>query len=147
MQYFVQETFVTKVKILSKNNSYKDCENAIIESVFKVTPESLLALCSAQRLNTSSQNAIAKLRISFNAGKSSSYRIYVFALIKDEHVYFAYIYPKTGSKSQAALDTKEEKTIIRELLENYKANKFSEVFLNTASNKICYSSSKEYVFK
>lgn len=147
MQYFVQESFVNTVEKLLKNNSYQDCEKAIIENVFKVSPENLFALCSALRLNASPETPIAKLRINFNKGKSSSYRMYVFALIKNEEIYFAHIYPKTGTKNQAALGAKEEKSIIKELLENYKEQLFLEVFLNKENSKICYSLTNENVFK
>ena len=114
MQYFVKESFVSTVNKLLKNNSYQDCEKAIIENVFNVSSENLFALCSALRLNASPETPIAKLRINFNKGKSSSYRMYVFALIKNEEIYFAHIYPKTGTKNQAALGAKEEKSIIKE---------------------------------
>lgn len=147
MQYFIQEAFINTVDKLAKNNSYEDCENAIIENIFKVSPDGLFAMCSAMRLNASPHAPIAKLRVNFKKGKSSSYRMYVFALIKNEEIYFAHIYPKTGTKNQDALSSKEEKSIIKELLENYKTQKFSEVFLNNESNKICYLSTKENVFK
>ena len=147
MQYFVQESFVSTVDKLLKNNSYQDCEKAIIDNIFNVFSEILFAKCSALRLNASPETPIAKLRINFNKGKSSSYRMYVFALIKKEEIYFAHIYPKTGTKNQAALGAKEEKSIIKELLENYKEKLFLEVFLNKENSKICYYSTNENVFK
>jgi hypothetical protein len=147
MQYFVQESFIITVDKLAKNNSYEDCEKAIIENVFKVSSDSLFAMCSAMRLNASPKSPIAKLRVNFNKGKSSSYRMYVFALVKNEEIYFAHIYPKAGTKNQDALSSKEEKSIIKKLLENYKEKQFSEVYLNKDTNKICFISSQENVFK
>ena len=147
MQYFVQESFINTVDKLTKNNSYEDCERAIIENIFTVSSANLFALCSAMRLNASPHAPIAKLRINFNKGKSSSYRMYVFALIKNEEIYFAHIYPKTGAKNKEALSVNEEKLIIKQLLENYKEKLFLEVYLNAETVKICFSSSLENVFK
>ena len=137
MQYFFQDTFTLKVKNLLKNNSYKDCELAIIECVFNLTVEQIMTTCSAMRINPSSQNPIAKLRINFSSGKSSSYRLYIFALIKDEKLYFAYLYPKTGTLGQNSLKPKQENEIIKELLVNVKTGNLQEVYLDKKKNKIC----------
>ena len=97
MQYFFQETFIKKVKKLLKNNSYKNCEDAIIQDIFKSSFEEIKTNCSAKRLNPDAKNPIAKLRISFNSGKSSSYRLYVFTIIQDKKLYFAYLQIKRFS--------------------------------------------------
>ncbi len=146
MQYFFQETFISKVKNLLKNNSYKFCELAIIECVFNLPIEQVFVNCVAQRLNPSAQNPIAKLRISYNSGKSSSFRLYVFAIIKNEKLYFAYLYPKTGKFVQSSLKANEEIAIIKELLENIKDNNVQEVFLDVEKNKICFKCDNSEVF-
>lgn len=146
MHYFFQDTFIHKVRSLLKNNSYKDCELAIIECVFNLTIEQILATCSAMRINPSAENPIAKLRINYNSGKSSSYRLYVFALIKNEKLYFAYLYPKTGALGQNSLKAKQEIEIIKELLENVKTNNVLEVYLDRSKNKICLTEDNREVF-
>ncbi len=146
MQYFFQDTFIKKVKKILKNNSYKDCENALINDIFNFSFEELKINCSANRLNANSNNPIAKLRLSYNSGKSSSYRIYLFTIIKDEKLYFAYLYPKTGKYGQDSLDSNFESEIIKELLLNIKSNQVKEVFLNESLNKICYKSNNKNVW-
>ncbi len=122
MQYFFQPSFISEVDKLLKNNSFKDCENALIEGVFRQKPEDIKVKCSALRLNPSGTNPIAKLRIGFETGKSSAYRLYVFVVLKDDKFYFSYIYPKTGTKrkSKSALKGKDEKEIIKQLLVDVK---------------------------
>ncbi len=146
MQYFFQDTFTLQVKNLLKNNSYQDCELAIIDCVFKLSLEQIMATCSAMRINASSLNPIAKLRINFNTGKSSSYRLYVFALIKNEKLYFAYLYPKTGTLGQNSLKPKQENEIIKELLRNVKSGNLQEVYLDKIKNKICNLIDSKEVF-
>lgn len=146
MQYFFQESFIIKVKNLLKNNSYKFCELAIIESVFNLSIEQIFANCVAQRLNPSVENPIAKLRISYNSGKSSSFKLYVFAIIKDEKLYFAYTYPKTGKFGQSALKANEEIKIIKELLENVKTINVHAVYLDKKKNKICFLIDDKEIF-
>ncbi len=146
MNYYFQESFVQKVRILLKNNSYQDCEMALIESVFNLSVEQIMTNCSAMRLNASSKNPIAKLRISYNSGKSSSYRLYVFAMIIDKKLYFAYLYPKKGKLGQASLSAKQENFVIKELLDNVKLGNFEEVFLDKKTYKICFVKNSEPVF-
>ena len=146
MQYFFHELFITKVKKLLKKKSYKDCELAIIESVFCLSFEEIKATCSALRLNPSATNPIAKLRINFDKGKSSSYRLYAYLVVKDENFYFAYIYPKTGAEGQNSLTKEEEMNIIKEILTNIKEGKVIEVFLDKEKNKICYVADLLMVF-
>jgi len=146
MQYFFQPSFILEVKKLLKNNSYKDCENALIESVFKQNFEEIKVKCSALRLNPSGVNPIAKLRIGFETGKRSEYRLYVFVIIKEDKFYFSHLYPKTGTKGKSALKSKEETEIIRQLLEDVKNDKAIKVFFHPNLNKICYMSNQEIVF-
>ena len=140
MQYFFQENFIATIKTLLKKKSYKDCELAIIKGIFKPTKEELFANFTANRLNASAKNPIVKIRISSDKGKRSSYRLYFFAIIKKEQLYFGHLYPKTGSKGQTALSQNEEKNIIRSLLSDVKEGATMEVYLEKSKNKICYCS-------
>jgi hypothetical protein len=72
--------------------------------------------------------------------------LYVFAIIKNEKLYFAYLYPKTGKFGQNALKANDEIAIIKELLENVKINNVKEVFLDKKKNKICLILDNSEVF-
>jgi len=146
MRYFFQDVFIAKVKKLLKNNAYSNCEKALINDVFGLAFDDLIAKCTAYRLNADSNNPIAKLRISHNAGKSSSYRVYVFVIIKDEKMYFAILYPKTGKYKQNSLSSKEETKVIKGLLGEIREQNVKEVYLDKTSDKICYVANKKKVF-
>ena len=146
MQYYFQDTFIKEVKKLLKKKSYKDCEKALIADIFNLSVEDIFANCSAFRLNAGAKNPIAKLRLSFDSGKSSGYRVYVFAMIVDEKIFFAYLYPKTGKYGQDSLSAKVEAAKIKSLLADIKSDKLEEVYLDKKQDKICYSSDKKKVF-
>lgn len=146
MQYFFQEKFIATIKNLLKKKSYKDCELALIKGIFKSTREELFTNCSANRLNASAKNPIVKIRISGDKGKRSSYRLYFFAIIKEEKLYFGHLYPKIGSKGQITLSQKEEKNIISSLLNDIKEGTTMEVYLDNSKNKICYRSNTKTVW-
>lgn len=141
MQIFFQQEFIDTLVGLQKKKSYRDCEAALIEGIFKVSKEELFASCSANRLNASGKNPIVKLRVASEKGKSSSYRLYFFVIIKDEKLYFGHIYPKTGSRGKQSLSDQEETSIIKSLLTAVKTNSLFQVFLDVHKQKICYVSS------
>lgn len=109
MKFFFQKGFISEVKKLLKKNSYRDCEKAIIDDVFKLESDNLLAQCVAYRLNPNARNPIAKLRAGSKQGKSSSYRIYLIAISVENNYYFGHIYPKQGVYGKNSLKSKEER--------------------------------------
>lgn len=147
MQFFFQQEFIDTVGGLLKKKSYKNCEAALIEGVFKVSKDDLFASCSANRLNASGKNPIVKLRVASEMGKSSSCRLYFFVIIKEEKLFFGHIYPKTGAKGKQSLSDQEETSIIKSLLTAVKTNALFEVFLDVYKQKICYASTKEEIWK
>lgn len=146
MRCFFQDSFIKEVKKLLKKNSYGDCEKALIKSIFNRPFEELKTSWSANRLNADAKNPIAKLRLNYKSGKSSSYRLYIFVIVKDEKLYFAYLYPKTGKYGRFALNSNEETRIIKELLINIKSKEVKEVFLDKATQKICYATDNKTVW-
>lgn len=147
MRFFFQKGFILEVKKLLKKNSYKDCEQAIIEDVLKQESDNFLAQCVAYRLNPNTKNPIAKIRAGGKRGKSSSYRIYLIAITVKDRCYFAHIYPKQGVYGKNALTIKEEKEVIKSLLEEIKTGEnLVEVKLNKAKDKICSTADGEYLF-
>lgn len=147
MQFFFQQTFINSIRKLLKKKSYRNCETALIKSIFKLSEEAIFSISEAYRVNPSGKNPIAKLRVASDKGKSSSYRLYVFVVIKDGKIHFGHLYPKTGPKGQKALSAKEENIVIKSLLEEVRSNTLEEVFLNTKKQKICYCSSKKEVWE
>jgi len=125
-----------QLKNLLKKNSYKDCEKALVKGIFDVSREEFLTNCSANRLNPNAKNPIVKLRIAYNKGKSASFRLYFFAIIKEEKLYFGHLYPKTGVKGQEVLSQKEENEVIKSLLSDVKSGSTKEVYLDITKNKI-----------
>jgi hypothetical protein len=148
MKFFFQETFIKEVKKLLKKTSYKDCEEAIIKDIFIINSDDVFDHCSAVRLNTSENNPIGKLRIAAEGkGKSSSYRLYLLALKVQDKMYFAYILPKTGVFGKSALTSKEQKVIIKNLLDCIKSDtKLKEVALSKSKDKIIYTKDNKNVF-
>lgn len=147
MKFFFQKSFISEVKKLLKKNSYKDCERAIIEDIFKVESDDLMAHCVAYRLNPNANNPIAKLRAGGEQGKSSSYRIYLIAVIVKNKYYFGHVYPKQGVYGKNSLKSKEENVIIKKLLKDISENNIVEVCLNRAKNKILLVSDNKEIFK
>lgn len=143
MQYYFQQEFIDTVASLQKKKSYKNCENALIESVFKLPKEELFTQCSANRLNASENTPIVKLRVASGKGKSSSFRLYFFVVIKDEKFYFGHIYPKTGSKGKESLSPQKEISVIKTLLAAVKNNSMFEVILDKNQQKICFKTAKK----
>jgi len=146
MQYYFQDTFITEVKKLLKKKSYKDCEKALISDIFDLSVEDVLANCSAFRLNAGAKNPIAKLRISYDSGKSSGYRVYVFAMIIDEKLFFAHVYPKTGTYGQHSLSAKEEVLKIKNLLADIKSDNLAAVYVDKKQSKIYYAPNNKTIF-
>jgi len=146
MQYFFQQSFIKSIRKLLKKKSYTDCEAALIKSVFKLSEEKLFSISEAYRVNPSGKNPIAKLRVAGGRGKSSSYRLYVFVVIRNRKIHFGHLYPKTGPKGQEALSVKEENEVIKSLLNDVKLNSLQEVFLDRSKQKICYTKDKTDVW-
>lgn len=139
MRYFFQDTFIQTIHKLLKKNSYKDCEQALIENIFKVSEKELFVKCAAYRLNLSAKNPIVKMRLSSSQrGKSSSYRLYFFVIQHENKLYFGHLYPKTGARGKNALTTKEEKSVIKSLLMAVKEKNLKEVYYNNRKNKIYF---------
>lgn len=147
MQFFFQQTFIDSIKKLLKKKSYRDCESALIKSIFELSDEEIHAISEAYRLNPSGKNPITKLRVAADKGKSSSYRLYAFVIIKDGNFYIGHLYPKTGPKGKEALTEKEEIEVIKSLLKDVKSKNYSEVFLDQQKQKICYSKDKSEIWK
>lgn len=146
MQFFFQQSFINSIKKLLKKKAYRDCEAALIKSIFELSDEELFALSEAFRVNPSGENPIAKLRVANNRGKSSSYRLYVFVIIRNGKINFGHLYPKTGPKGQEALSAKEENVVIKSLLGEVKSESLKKVFLDKQKQKICYSKDKSIVW-
>jgi|SRR5699024_3057148 len=127
MRYFFQDSFIRTIRQLLKKNSYKDCEQALVNAVFKTSKKDLFVKCAAHRLNPNAKNPIVKMRIAGRRGKSSSYRLYFFVIQHKDELYFGHLYPKTGSRGQNALKVKEEKNVIKTLLEEIKNKSLIEV--------------------
>lgn len=139
MRYFFHPSFISEVRKLIRKSSYKDCEEAIINDVFKISPDDVFAHCSASRINTSPDNPLGKLRISSDhRGKSSSYRIYLLVLKVKDEMHFVFIHPKTGNKGYESISKKFQNKIIKETLRAIKEKNASEVKLNDKEDKIIY---------
>jgi hypothetical protein len=147
MQFFFQQSFIKSIQKLLKKKAYRDCEAALIKSIFELSDEEIFSKSEAYRVNPSGKNPIAKLRVASNKGKSSSYRLYVFVVIRNGKINFGHLYPKTGPKSQEALSAKEENEVIKSLLNDVKSDALHEVFLDRQKQKICYSPAKSKVWK
>ena len=147
MKFFFQKSFISEVKKLLKKNSYKDCERAIINDIFKLESDDLFTQCVAYRLNPNAKNPIAKLRAGDEQGKSSSFRVYLIAVAIKNNYYFGYIYPKQGVYGKNSLKSKEETKIIKNLLDDIKKGDIIEVKLNKSKDKICYCSDNKEIFK
>lgn len=147
MKFFFQKSFISEVKKLLKKKSYKDCEKAIINDIFILESDDLLAQCVAYRLNPNAKNPIAKLRAGDEQGKSSSFRVYLIAVAIKNNYYFGYIYPKQGVYGKNSLKSKEETKIIKNLLNDIKKGSVIEVKLNESKDKICYASDDKEIFK
>lgn len=147
MKFYFQKPFIKEVKKLLKKDSYKNCEEAIIENLFKPDTEDVFERCSASRLNTSSENPFAKIRInSSTKGKSSSYRLYLMVFKIKDKMYFAYLHPKTGVYGKQSLNASERKKVVKTLMKNIKENNFQEVTLNVNKDKIIFTEDKKEVF-
>ena len=146
MQFFFQQTFIDSVQKLLKKKSYRDCEAALIKSIFNLSDEDIFSISEAYRLNPSGKNPISKLRVASDRGKSSSYRLYIFVIVKNEKVHFGHLYPKTGPKGKEVLTSSEEREIIKSLLEEAKLKTTREVFLDFGKQKICFVKTKKTVW-
>ncbi|GEQ87441.1 hypothetical protein ULMS_29490 [Patiriisocius marinistellae] len=149
MKFYFQKPFIKEVKKLLKKESYKDCEEAIIENLFLAEPEEIFEKCAASRLNTSSDNPFAKIRINSSSkgkGKSSSYRLYLMVFKVKGKMYFAYLHPKTGVYGKQSLNASERKEVVKTLIKNIKENNFEEVSLNDNKDKIIFNEGKKEVF-
>ena len=146
MQFFFQQSFINSIRKLLKKKSYRDCEAALIKSLFELSDEKIFSISEAYRVNPSGKNPIAKLRVASDKGKSSSYRLYVFVVIRNGKINFGHLYPKTGSKGQEALSAQEENDVIKSLLKDVKSKNLQEVFLDQQKQKICYSKDRSEVW-
>jgi len=125
---------------------FKNLWTLVHSGLVDVYSEEFLTNCSANRLNPNAKNPIVKLRIAYNKGKSASYRLYFFAIIKEEKLYLGHLYPKTGAKGQEVLSKKEENEVIKSLLSDVKSGTTKEVYLDITKNKICYSFNNDEVW-
>lgn len=146
MRYYFDDDFISQVSKLLKKKSYIDCEKALIDSVFEKKPDEFLTHCQARKITGGKKLLIAKVRISYNTGKSGAYRLYLAVYIEQEKLHFGFIFPKTGSKGRESLNKKkEEPETIDRIFYMVKSKNYKEVIV--IDDKICYKNSKQAVWE
>jgi len=118
MRVFMSPTFVDEVRRLQRSNDHGDCERVLIESVYSGSIDQVIQGGSAKKLGGSPNTPFIRRRLEGQGqGKSSGYRLYLWAFLIEEDVYLLYIHPKTGCRSAINISTEYQKQLVAEFKE------------------------------
>jgi hypothetical protein len=108
-------TFIDEVRRLLRSNDHTDCERVLIETVYKATLEEVIQGGSAKRLGGGPNTPFIRRRMeSHGKGKSSGYRLYLWAFKVENDIYLLYLHPKTGRRSATNISTEFQKELVVE---------------------------------
>lgn len=142
MSVFVTEEFISEVKLILKSDSHQDCENSLIESIFKPKIDEVKHNGCKRLGGDPNKSPFLRKRIeSEGSGKSSGYRLYFWLLVLEENIYLMYIHPKTGRRSGTNLTEEKQKELVKTFISSRKNNSFIQVELQ--DDKIVYTSPKK----
>ncbi|WP_343566333.1 hypothetical protein [Sphingobacterium sp.] len=107
------ERYHNDIKKLKK--SYPNIEKDVRDEFKGMTFDHIFEL--KQKLSDSGISRVLKVRIANShnqSGKSGGFRLYLLANVKEQHVTFLTIYPKTNKGGRSNLDKNEVKELIAE---------------------------------
>jgi hypothetical protein len=118
MRVFMSPTFIEEVRKLHKSNDHGDCERVLIDSIYTGTIDQVIQGGNSKKLGGSPNTPFIRRRMeSQGQGKSSGYRLYLWAFRIEEDVYLLYIHPKTGRRSATNISAEYQKGLVAEFKE------------------------------
>jgi len=147
MDIFLTTEFVSEVTSILKNNSYADCEDSLIGSIFTQKIDQIKSTGCKRLGGNADSNPFLRKRIEIaHAGKSGGYRLYFWLFIKEENVYLLFIHPKAGKKGGENLTVEKQKELVNTFKTCKNNGTFIQVEYDNNQNKIIYCSNKKAVF-
>lgn len=132
MQINCIEDFKVEYEKLVKKNSYKGVQEELISYLFD---KSIDELCSGVRLNNSENAPYIKKRLSGSGG----FRVYYYAIIKDESIYLMFVHPKTGSLGAENITDESKSYLYKKVLECINSKNFYEVSKSIDGKKLQFT--------
>lgn len=132
MQINCIEDFKVEYEKLLKKNYYKDIQEELISYFFD---KSIEELCSGVRLNNNEDAPYIKKRL----GGSGGYRVYYYALIKDERIYLMFVHPKTGNLGSENITDESKSHLYKKVLECINNKNFYEVSKSIDGKKLQFA--------
>lgn len=115
MRVFMSPTFIEEVRKLTGSNDHSDLERVLIESVYTGSIDHVIQGGNAKKLGGSPNTPFIRRRMeSQGHGKSSGYRLYLWAFRIEQDIYLLYIHPKTGRSSAANISAEYQKQLVAE---------------------------------
>lgn len=120
MKIFSTQEFKSEFEKLMRKNSYKYLSDEIISSYFDKNIQDCL---DGTKLNGHSPNPFIKKRL----GGSGGARLYLFAVITNESIYFSFIHPKSGSLGYENVTNAKKTQLLNNVVNCIQNNELYEV--------------------
>lgn len=137
MQLYCTEEFKSEFERIIKNNSYRSLEKEIATHYCGTT---FKAACNGDLLGVYPQTSnpetfYIKKRLNGKGG----YRVYLFAVVKKDSVYLAFVHPKTGKYGLDNITAEKKKELLKEVLGAIKSDELYEIKADLGDrNKITF---------
>ena len=113
MRIFMSPDFIEEVRKILKSKGHADCEQAIIEAIYKKGMDDIVQVGSTKKIGGTNDTPFIRKRLEgAGTGKSGGYRLYFWAFKIEDDVYLIFIHPKTGRRSSTNLSTKGQKQLV-----------------------------------
>lgn len=112
MRIFMSPDFIDEVRKILKSKAHSDCEQVIIEAIYKKGMNDIVQVGSTKKIGGSNDTPFIRKRLEgAGTGKSGGYRIYFWAFKVDDEIHLVFIHPKTGRRSSTNLSADGQKQL------------------------------------
>jgi len=109
--------FITEVRKILKSKAHADCENALIESIYKKTMDEIVQVGSTKKIGGTNETPFVRKRLEgAGTGKSGGYRLYFWAFKVDDEIHLLFIHPKTGRRSSTNITSEYQKQLAKDFV-------------------------------
>ncbi len=108
-------TFIKEVRKLIRSKGHSECESLLIHSVYTGSCDEVIQGGTAKKLGGGLNTPFVRRRIlAKDAGKSSGYRLYLWAFRTQDEIHLLFIHPKVGRRSATNITAEYQRELVKE---------------------------------
>ena len=117
MRIFMSPDFIDEVRKILKSKAHSDCEDAIIEGIYKKAMDDIVQVGSTKKIGGSNDTPFVRKRLEgIGTGKSGGYRLYFWAIKVGDEIYLLFIHPKKGRRSSTNITPEYQKQLAKDFV-------------------------------